>query len=365
MIKKVLVAKFNVESNRVTINSILTFSERRLLSIAIRRRLAAGVVVKYTVTGYSNQNAANTAKVAFNEQVASGDFVTALIKEDTSTFTGATAIAEETSGTDADQGDGSDTGGYSGDNKDDDSGTGGYSGDNAASNSDDGTNTDGEDNGASTDATTSNTAGTSDNNSEESSMLVPLLVVLLLGLVLVVVGLVLKNKRKKKTLQRTSSDISVGLSMTDLECVPTNSLRQPRLQKRYPMNTTNPIADSTLSIQTNKAIQVVAAAVKKDEQRKYQEAIVLYESAIEQFKNIMSLETDGAYKFRLAKRLDAYLTRVQELKKYLRSGKKMVSDMPPKVMQQLQRPQRSQRPQRPQRIAESVHNNGLKNESKH
>ena len=106
----------------------------------------------------------------------------------------------------------------------------------------------------------------------------------------------------------------------------------------------------------------MAAAVKKDEQRKYQEAIVLYESAIEQFKNIMSLETDGAYKFRLAKRLDAYLTRVQELKKYLRSGKKMVSDMPPKVMQQLQRPQRSQRPQR---IATSVHNNGLKNESKH
>jgi len=358
VIKKVLVAKFNVESNRVTINSILTFSERRILSIAIRRRLAAGVVVKYTITGYSNQKAANTAKVAFNEQVASGDFVTALIKEDTSTFTGATAIAEGTSGTDADQGDGSDTG-------DDGSGTGGYSGDNAASNSDDGTNTDGEDNGASTDATTSNTAGTSDNNSEESSMLVPLLVVLLLGLVLVVVGLVLKNKRKKKTLQRTSSDISVGLSMTDLECVPTNSLPQPRLQKRYPMNTTNPIADSTLSIQTNKAIQVVAAAVKKDEQRKYQEAIVLYESAIEQFKNIMSLETDGAYKFRLAKRLDAYLTRVQELKKYLRSGKKMVSDMPPKVMQQLQRPQRSQRPQRPQRIATSVHNNGLKNESKH
>merc|ERR1712028_223561 len=193
-------------------------------------------------------------------------------------------------------------------------------------------------------------------------MLVPLLVVLLLGLVLVVVGLVLKNKRKKKKLQRTSSDISVGLSMTDLECVPTNSLPQPRLQKRYPMNTTNPIADSTLSIQTNKAIQVVAAAVKKDEQRKYQEAIVLYESAIEQFKNIMSLETDGAYKFRLAKRLDAYLTRVQELKKYLRSGKKMVSNMPPKVMQQLQRPQRSQRPQR---IATSVHNNGLKDESKH
>merc|ERR1712166_986329 len=190
VIKKVLVAKFNVESNRVTINSILTFSERRLLSIAIRRRLAAGVVVKYTITGYSNQNAANTAKVAFNEQVASGDFVTALLKEDTSTFTGATAIAEGTSGTDADQGDGSDTG-------DDGSGTGGYSGDNAASNSDDGTNTDGEDNGASTDATTSNTAGTSDNNSEESSMLVPLLVVLLLGLVLVVVGLVLKNKTKK------------------------------------------------------------------------------------------------------------------------------------------------------------------------
>jgi hypothetical protein len=90
LIKKHIIAMYGVAGKKVTIDSILAPVARRLLSTSSTgvssRRLGADVEVKYTVTGFVDQKTANERKVAFEEKVTKGDYVTALRNEDQSTF---------------------------------------------------------------------------------------------------------------------------------------------------------------------------------------------------------------------------------------------------------------------------------------
>ena len=71
---------------------------------------------------------------------------------------------------------------------------------------------------------------------------------------------------------------------------------------------------------TQEAIQLVQQAVVLDEQRQFQQAIVLYESAVERFKVVMTHERNAQYKFSLAKKMDKYMTRIKELKQHLKKS---------------------------------------------
>ena len=57
---------------------------------------------------------------------------------------------------------------------------------------------------------------------------------------------------------------------------------------------------------TNEAIAIVQQAVLQDEARKYPEAIQLYESAVNKFKEIMRIEKNSQYKFSLAKKMGKF-----------------------------------------------------------
>jgi len=79
---QVISTKYGVELARVTVDSI----EASAAGKGRRRRLLAStsVVVKYTVTGFANQNTASAAKTKFDVTVTDGSFLTALQSVDSS-----------------------------------------------------------------------------------------------------------------------------------------------------------------------------------------------------------------------------------------------------------------------------------------
>ena len=88
---RVMIAMYEVESRRVTIDSILSSNSQG-------RRLGTDVVViviKYTVTGYADQTSADIAKALFDKKVKNGDFITALRNEDKSIFNDAEIYATD------------------------------------------------------------------------------------------------------------------------------------------------------------------------------------------------------------------------------------------------------------------------------
>jgi len=68
------------------------------------------------------------------------------------------------------------------------------------------------------------------------------------------------------------------------------------------------------------AVQVIKAAVAQDEARNYRGAIALYESGVSKFMEAMKVERSSEYKFQLAKRVDKYMLRIKELKKFVGSN---------------------------------------------
>eukprot|EP00919_Chromeraceae_sp_WS-2016_P050754 GHVR01120334.1.p1 GENE.GHVR01120334.1~~GHVR01120334.1.p1 ORF type:complete len:437 (+),score=83.33 GHVR01120334.1:38-1312(+) len=66
-----------------------------------------------------------------------------------------------------------------------------------------------------------------------------------------------------------------------------------------------------------KAIQLAQQAVGKDNEKKYEEALDLYKHSLEYWSVVLRYQTNPALKDRLAKKMDEYMTRAEQIKKYL------------------------------------------------
>lgn len=123
-----------------------------------------------------------------------------------------------------------------------------------------------------------------------------------IGLILSV-GLFIKNRKKMKryATSMTASNIQkIELTKEEKEVI--NPLMNIKIDKK----------DNLLE-----AGKILEDAVRKDHEHEFEEAIVLYNKAIDMIMYIMKMETNAGARFSLAKRVDCYLQRANYLKKII------------------------------------------------